>query len=129
MDRPRRPGYIHHREVEPLHLIRVGIRRINLIYLVFDVEGDGSPDTAGIPVGAIRVTLERGEAFVLMGDDADSYRRQVERFVLPDPAAPPASAFAGPSVGGPAPRPVEPEPGAGGGVAGKARRRERPHRG
>lgn len=66
-------------------LIRVGRRRINLEYLIEDEEGDGTPESSHIPMGGVLVTLQRGKEFVLVGPEADSYRRQVEPYVLGDP--------------------------------------------
>ena len=76
-----------------------------------DEEGDGSPETADLPLGAIRVTLQRGKEFVLSGDDAIAYRRQVEPFVLRDPAGGEAGGpFSGQVTGHLAPRPAVAEP-------------------
>jgi hypothetical protein len=73
-----------------MHLIRVGRRRINLEYLIMDEANDGTPETAHIPPGGIRVTLEAGKEFDLTGDDAASYNRQVEGVVCPDATAKPS---------------------------------------
>lgn len=70
-----------------MHLIRVGRRRINLEYLIMDEANDGTPETAHIPSGGIRVTLEAGKEFDLVGDDADAYNRQANEAVCPDPGA------------------------------------------
>src|SRR4051794_15737536 len=94
-----------------MQLIRVGRRTINLEYLIMDEEGDG---TTGVPAGVTRVTLESGKEFDLTGADASLYRRHVDLFLQPDPAArPPNSGAVGTSIDpqtgrpfGPAPKPV-----------------------
>lgn len=113
-------------------LIQVGHLRINLEYLICDQEGDGTPATAGLPPGDIRITLERGKEFVLCGEDAESYRRQVEPYVLRDPAdgdSAGSSSDRGPVSGHLAPRPVPPEPEHGHGVDPQAGGGHRPERG
>lgn len=62
-------------------LIHIGRLRLNLEYLICDEEGDGTPATAGLPPGDIRVTLERGKEFVLSGEDAARYRALVAPYV------------------------------------------------
>jgi hypothetical protein len=72
-----------------MYLIRVGRRRINLEYLIMDEENDGTAETAHIPPGGVRVTMEAGKEFDLTGDDATTYKRQVNEAVCPDPALKP----------------------------------------
>jgi len=95
-----------------VQLIRVGRRRINLEYLIMDEQHDGTPETAHIPAGGVRVTLESGIAFDLVGEEADSYNRAVDEALWVSPPKPTRS----PSVGHSVPtghehgdRPVVPE--------------------
>ncbi len=69
-----------------MKLIRVGRRWINLEYLIMGEEHDGSPETASIPPGGVRLTLESGKEFNLDNGDADKCRRHMAVFVLPEPA-------------------------------------------
>lgn len=86
--RPDTPG-------APVKLIRVGRRRINLEYLICDEEGDGSEETKTIPAGGVRITLESGKEFDVVGDDAEKYRRHVEALLMPDPGPGPDSERSG----------------------------------
>lgn len=58
-----------------MKLIKVGRRRINLEYLIMDEKHDGTPVTAHIPPGGIRVTMESGVEFELVGEEAVEYDR------------------------------------------------------
>lgn len=68
-----------------MKLIQVGRRRINLEYLIMDEENDGTEETAHIPAGGVRVTMEAGKEFNLVGEDAETYRRHACDQVMNDP--------------------------------------------
>jgi hypothetical protein len=68
-----------------MHVIQVGRRRLNLQFLVMDEEFDGTPETAHLPPGGVRVTMVCGKEFDLTAPWADVYRRQVAAIVEPDP--------------------------------------------
>lgn len=69
-----------------MKLIKIGRRWINLEYLIMGEEHDGTPETAHIPPGGVRITLESGKEFDLTNGDADKCKRFVGEFFLPDPA-------------------------------------------
>jgi hypothetical protein len=69
-------------------LIRVGKRTLNLEYMVMDEEHDGSADMLQVPLGGLRVTMERGKEFILCRADAELFRRFVDSELLPLPELP-----------------------------------------
>jgi hypothetical protein len=63
-----------------MYVIRAGRRLLNLDYMIMAEEGEpGSP----VPPGSVRVTMESGKEFDLVGPDADEFRRGASLAIQP----------------------------------------------
>lgn len=60
-----------------MHLVQVGRRWINLEYMILAEQWDGSTETAAIPQGGLRVTLEDGKGFDLPPPESDELARHL----------------------------------------------------
>jgi hypothetical protein len=59
-----------------MYLIKAGRRILNLEFMIMSEEGDaGSP----VPPGCVRVTMNAGKEFDLVGTEADEFRRAAHR--------------------------------------------------
>lgn len=100
--------------------IRVGPHLFNKNFIIRSMEKDGSPITADIPEGGIRVVCLPGDEIILGGIEAEIYRKAMleEAPIQPSESDPHRTASTGRTLSFPRPQPgggvegdvVDPEP-------------------